>query len=202
LRIKELDSVFLNMTARSKGETARGPHSDAMDPNETTEVEMADRRRDRLLAALIEKLPAPGCEWDRSQRVAWLDMMAMAFDVVYGRCAAAPVAPLKAGDDATASPGLAAPRSFSLTADGASADGPARQFYVDHDGFAMGDARPIAMEDLPEGATLWDERSGLECGDVTTILWRDIGTTRKSLPHGVLFKAAEKNPQRQLPERE
>lgn len=77
-----------------------------------------------------------------------------------------------------------------------------RRFYVDHDGFAMGDARPIAMEDLPDGATLWDERSGPECGDVATILWRDIGTTRKSLPLGVVFKAAVKSAQRQSPERE
>ena len=151
---------------------------------------MAERRRDRLLAALIAKLPAPGCEWERSERVAWLRMMAMAFDVVYGRCAPVPVAPIEAADDAAALPGLAAPRSFPIDADAAGVHGPARRFYVDHDGFAMGDARPIAIEDLPECATLWDERSGPECGNVTTILWRDIGTTRKSLPPGVLFKAA------------
>lgn len=86
---------------------------------------MVERRRDRLLAALIEKLPAPGCEWDRSQRVAWLHMMAMAFDVVYGRCAPVPIAPLEAGDEALALPGLAAPRSSSIVADGAGVHGPA-----------------------------------------------------------------------------
>jgi hypothetical protein len=180
---------------------ARGPRFDAA-PSETTEVEMADRRRDRLLAALIEKLPAPGCEWDRSQRIAWLHMMAMAFDVVYGRCAPVTVAPLDAKDESPALPESVSRISLSLAADGAGVHGPARRFYVDHDGFAMGDARPIAMEDLPENVTLWDERSGPECGDVTTILWRDIGTTRRSLPHSVLFKAAVKNAQRQLPEHE
>jgi hypothetical protein len=52
----------------------------------------------------------------------------------------------------------------------------------------MGDGRPVAMEDLPADATLWDERTGVECGDVAAILWRDIGTSRRSLPPGVTLK--------------
>ena len=30
--------------------------------------------------------------------------------------------------------------------------------------------------------------TGAECGDVATILWRDIGTTRRSLPPGVTLR--------------
>ena len=52
----------------------------------------------------------------------------------------------------------------------------------------MGDGKPIAMEDLPAGATLWDERAGVECGDVAAILWREIGTSHRGLPPGVSLR--------------
>jgi len=180
-------------------------------------------KQDRLLAALIAKLPPPAAPWVREERIAWLRMMAMAFDAVYGSCAAVSIAlgnrqmsgcacsdvlavTVDASDGATmAAIGRAGndvgfargragaasllQRETSSAADLASPPAPLR-FYVDHDGFAMGDGKPIAMEDLPEGATLWDRRSGLECGDLTTILWRDIGTTRRSLPRGVILRAA------------
>jgi hypothetical protein len=64
----------------------------------------------------------------------------------------------------------------------------AQRFSVDRDGFAMGDGRPVAMDDLPAGVILWDERVGLECGDASAILWRDIGTSRRSLPPGVTLR--------------
>ena len=152
---------------------------------------MTKARQDRLLAALIAKLPAGQALWRRDQRVAWLRMMASAFDVVYGPCAPVAIAPADAREDGPAA------GCNDLTACPVSVAGAlsrpqrsVRRFIVDHDGFAMGDGQPIAMEDLPEGATLWDERTGLECGDVTAILWRDIGTTRRSLPSGVTLKPA------------
>jgi hypothetical protein len=154
---------------------------------------MTKARQDRLLAALIAKLPAGQAPWRCDQRVAWLRMMATAFDVVYGPCAPVAIAPADAREDAPAAD-LAgpAPRPAAAPAAGVlSRPGPpVRRFIVDHDGFAMGDGHPLAIEDLPEGATLWDERTGLECGDVTAILWRDIGTTRRSLPPGVTLKPA------------
>jgi hypothetical protein len=178
-------------------------------------------RHDKLLAALIAKLPPSAAPWERVERIAWLRMMAMAFDVVYGACTAVPIAPgelrVLSGpcDDAAATSGACG--KTSMAGGGSAGDGvgyargragsaiatltaspsaialsqpTSLRFYVDQDGFAMGDGEPIAMEDLPEGATLWDERSGLECGDLTTVLWRDIGTTRRSLPRGVILKAA------------
>ena len=63
-----------------------------------------------------------------------------------------------------------------------------QRFHVDRDGFAMGDGKPVAIEDLPAGAILWDERVGIECGDVASILWRDIGTSRRSLPPSVTLR--------------
>ena len=174
---------------------------------------MTKARQDRLLAALIAKLPVGEGPWRREERVAWLRMMATAFDVVYGPCAQIAIAPADArweaaadacedvpaagSEDLTSFPGSTAASADDLAPRLVSREGalsrrqrPARRFLVDQDGFAMGDGQPIAMEDLPEGVTLWDERTGLECGDVTTILWRDIGTTRRSLPCGVTLKPA------------
>jgi hypothetical protein len=145
---------------------------------------MTKVKHDRLLAALIAKLPIEIVQWSRADRIAWLRMMAMAFDVVYGPCGDVRILPEEAHNgkaDQTAitptpAPAEAAPASAT------------QRFYVDRDGFAMGDGRPIAMEDLPAGATLWDERAGAECGDVAAILWRDIGTTRGNLPPGIILR--------------
>lgn len=151
------------------------------------------QRRDRLLAALIAKLPAAGL-WDSRERIAWLRMMATAFDVAYGAGAPIRITPMSA-PDGNAAPGCAALPESSLPAGAGAIALPPRRFYVDRDGFAMADGKPIAAKDLPENATLWDERVGLECGDLTTILWRDIGTTRQGLPPGVtLITAADARP--------
>jgi hypothetical protein len=154
---------------------------------------MSKARHDRLLAALIAKLPAEMAQWSRADRVAWLRMMAMAFDVAYGPCGGIRIALEEACDDGrsisgdrSASAAHHEPPEHRPTAQSMS-DVPQR-FYVDRDGFAMGDGRPVAMEDLPTGAILWDERVGIECGDAAAILWRDIGTTRRSLPPGVTLR--------------
>jgi hypothetical protein len=114
-------------------------------------------------------------------------MMAMAFDVVYGPCGSMTI-----GDDrlrdAGVDDGFHDPaRSASPPASAELSEVPHR-FYVDRDGFAMADGKPLALEELPPGAVLWDERGGVECGDLTTILWRDIGSTRRSLPPGVALR--------------
>jgi hypothetical protein len=166
---------------------------------------MIKAKHGRLLAALIAKLPAETAGWPRAGRVAWLRMMAMAFDVAYGPCGGIRVALEDArgddrsddhrsindrsGDDARSAfaplHGVAEHRAASQAQ---AAPGAAQRFYVDRDGFAMGDGRPVAMEDLPAGVTLWDERIGIECGDAAAILWRDIGSTRRGLPPSVTLR--------------
>src|SRR5258708_25884454 len=47
---------------------------------------MAKAKRDRLLVALSAKLPMEAAQWPRADRIAWLQMIAMALDVVYGPC--------------------------------------------------------------------------------------------------------------------
>jgi hypothetical protein len=153
---------------------------------------MTKARHDPLLSALIAKLPADAAQWPRAGRIAWLQMMAMAFDVVYGPCDRIRVAPEEGhGDDRGVSdqPETCAPFHGPAEHRAPTQPAPAAQrFYVDRDGFAMGDGRPIAMEDLPAGAVLWDERVGIECGDAAAILWRDIGTSRRSLPPGITLR--------------
>lgn len=154
---------------------------------------MTKARHDPLLSALIGRLPADAAQWPRAARIAWLQMMAMAFDVVYGPCGGIGVAPEEGrGDNRDVSDrpetyalfhGLAEHRAPAQPAPAA-----AQRFYVDRDGFAMGDGRPIAMEELPAGAVLWDERVGIECGDAAAILWRDIGTSRERLPPGITLR--------------
>jgi len=157
---------------------------------------MAKAKHDRLLAALIARLPTGTEPWPRAERIAWLRMMALAFDVIHGPCGGVRIVPAEAGESISAgqsdhpataphpAPAAAAPLAMP------------QRFYVDRDGFAMAafdsgsGGRPIAMEDLPAGATLWDERAGIECGDAAAILWRDIGATRRSLPPGVTLKPA------------
>ncbi len=158
---------------------------------------MSRPRQDRLLAALIAKLPVQGGQWPREDRVTWLRMMAMAFDVVYGSCGAVGIAAVRSSehmDEAEAafadllSPSAASVSSKSLESTSSSTDA-SRRFHVDPDGFAMADGKPITIDDLPPGAILWDER-GAEAGDLSAILWRDIGTTRRGLPAGVTLMPA------------
>jgi hypothetical protein len=151
---------------------------------------MTRARHDRLLAALIAKLP-PEARWPRDGRIAWLQMMAMAFDVVYGPCDGVRVTSADASGDGRGDEDSAVAPPHGRAEFGAApppASGLPQRFYVDRDGFAMGGGRPIAMEDLPAAATLWDERLGVECGDVSAILWRGIGVSRDRLPPGITLR--------------
>ena len=149
---------------------------------------MIKAKHDRLLAAMIAKLPTEIAQWPRADRMAWLQMIAMAFDVVYGPCGGIRVVAGRADDvDERANTPRPVSATHHVTAQAAP---PAPQrFYVDRDGFAMGDGKPVAIEDLPAGAILWDERVGIECGDIAAILWRDIGTSRRSLPPNVTLRS-------------
>jgi hypothetical protein len=104
-------------------------------------------------------------------------MMAMAFDAVYGRGGAITIAAADVHTHSASPGGIEAPASPRP-----------RRFYVDPDGFAMCDGRPIGVDDLPENAILWDERTGIDRGDPAAILWRDVGASRQTLPPGVTLR--------------
>jgi hypothetical protein len=150
---------------------------------------MAKAKRDRLLVALIAKLPMELAPWPRADRIAWLQMIAMALDVVYGPCSGIRVVDEGAhGDEAGRSANAPRPVLAGHHVTAQAAPRTPQRFYVDRDGFAMGDGKPVTMEDLPAGTILWDERVGIDCGDAVAILWRDIGTSRRSLPPGIILR--------------
>src|SRR5260370_36053260 len=105
---------------------------------------------DGLLVALIAKLPMEAARWPRADRIAWLQMIAMALDVVYGPCGGIRVvAEGTQGDEAGHS--AKAPRPVSAGHQGtAQAPPPApRSVYVGRHRFASAAARPVSMRELP-----------------------------------------------------
>ena len=107
---------------------------------------MPKARHDKLIAALIAKLPAPTdgtAQWQQEDRITWLQMMAMAFDAVYGRCCSIAIAADVAQPvGANSAPSVPPPCPETEPRR-------PRRFYVDHDGFAISDGRPIGIDDLP-----------------------------------------------------
>jgi hypothetical protein len=136
-----------------------------------------------LIRALVAELPLPAKDgFPGSARESWIAMARHAFDVVYGM-ASSPVQAYVAIDPPLL-PGELFGEALGPIKVQYPADGP-RRFYVDHDGFAMIDGQPLAFNELPSIVTLWDERVGYEAGDVTAILWKDVGTVQMPLPPGV-----------------
>jgi hypothetical protein len=148
-----------------------------------------------LIRALVAELPLPAKDgFPGSARESWIAMARHAFDVVYGVAASSPVEAHDTSDGihrqyaasvehlrrASVDPPMAeamAPPAERL--------GEVRRYYIDHDGFAMVDGQPLAFNELPSIVTLLDERVGYDAGDVTAILWKDVGTVKMPLPPGV-----------------
>src|SRR5258707_10574443 len=113
---------------------------------------MAKAKRDRLLVALIARLPMEVAQWPGADRIAWLQMIAMALDVVYGPCGGIRVvAEGTHGDEAghSANAPRPVPAGHHVTAQ--AAPPPPQRFYVDPHGFAIGGGKPGAIGGLPAG---------------------------------------------------
>jgi hypothetical protein len=131
-----------------------------------------------LIRALVAELPLPARGgFPAESRESWIAMARHAFDVVYGVGALQACGTVERPLD----PSPQSPVGTIRTVDGTAG----RRFYVDHDGFAMVDGRPLAFDELPSIVTLGDERSGFELGDFSSILWKGIGTVTTGLPAGV-----------------
>lgn len=131
---------------------------------------------DPLVAALIAKLPAMGAPFPAEARAAWLKMCAMAFDVAYG-----------AAEDIPAFLGAAKPAAAAAKAKPAAPPPPDEdeepRFYIARDGRALRDpgAKPVGLNDVPTGETIWDERpAGLR--DLDSIVWKDGTWPAAALP--------------------
>lgn len=120
----------------------------------------------KLIAALIDALPAYGTEWPIDRQKAWLEMMAKALSIAYGGDVAASLAsPAPAATEAQpAAPIPSGPRQKFQRAQ-------TYPFYIDGDGYARrqnGD-RVVAAD--VGGDILYDLR-GMD-GDAATIIWAD-----------------------------
>lgn len=159
---------------------------------------------DPLLAALIEKLPQGGTDWPAADREAWLTMMRMAFNVVYGAAGDVVSGGTVGGVTtsvvvpATFLPGSGAalgamvnPAIAGMTSVAPPHSPKSPAYYIDSDGYAMRNGIPIDPHEIPPGATLWDERTTHEVMDVTTILWKTGGATKQPPPPEVHFRAGK-----------
>lgn len=147
------------------------------------EPKQARPRLDPLLAALIEKLPAGGEEWPATERRAWLQMMGMAFDVVYGICDRVLVV--------GASGSMAVEATYEATGDGSmrlTSVKPAEQprpgnapyqFYIDLAGYVMKGDGSRCMPDEAKGWTIYDVRGE---ADLNAIIWADDS---RGVPRGM-----------------
>jgi hypothetical protein len=118
---------------------------------------------DRLLDALIDKLPATGFAWPQADRDAWLSLMRSAFDLVYGRdgqpaprpaVVELPPLPLR-GDDVPA-PVVAIDR-----------------WHIDSFGVARSpEGEETPLEGIPRGTALLDLRAESD-GRLDTVIWAD-----------------------------
>lgn len=130
---------------------------------------------DPLIAALIAKLPKTGSAWSLAARINWLRMFVMALNEAYGLEGAIAVSPEL---EARRPPLRLVPVSDAASSidNSVAKQPPAARFVIDSEGFAMLGLKPIAPEDIPAGATLWDERRAGEQLDLSTVLWKGEGT--------------------------
>jgi hypothetical protein len=115
---------------------------------------------DPLLAAIIAKLPAASSGWPVEQRKAWLHMMEMAFDVVYGP------------SDAKAAPvSIDPPRTAVGVAMGVAHAG--FDYYVDPEGEVLNaiDNSNVLPSDVGD-EMIYDYRRG-PARDRATVIWAD-----------------------------
>lgn len=115
---------------------------------------MPRRKTDPLLSALISKLPPAG-PWPADQQKRWLDMMGVAFTVVYG-------GPVGGGMSA----------SFAPVSDKtATQPKPSYPFVIDADGYARRGPNGKRIKPSDVTGPIFDMRG--EDGDMRTITWAD-----------------------------
>lgn len=124
---------------------------------------------DPLLAALIDKLPPAGTKWSMDERRAWVSMLEMAFQVVYGatedrgrELRPEVVSAIEAEARLRMMP--AAEVVATLPNDSG------LKFVIDAAGHARrSDGKPILPGDIPPHEVLYDSRG--EMGDLSAIIW-------------------------------
>lgn len=130
-------------------------------------------RPNPMIAAVLKEIPGP--ESTRAQRVAWLRMVAMSMDTIYGAADGGPIElPDFLGVPLPHNPSIALPAQAAAPAPPKPAvrlvEPP--RFFIDRDGFARQapSMEPITAGQLG-GDTIFDDRG--EFGDLGSIVWAD-----------------------------
>lgn len=141
---------------------------------------------DPLLAALIGKLPPGNASWPHAKRIAWLELMFKAFDVVYENDGAVIEMPkFLPGAGAMADATMATTIMKAAPAATPAAEPPFRQmgghaFYIDKKGRACrAGGGQIMPAEIPAGEIVYDLRG--EAGDLGAIEWQDGSTGVRGL---------------------
>lgn len=147
-------------------------------------------KRNPLIAALLEQLPADGT-WPRGARVNWLRMMVMAMNQAYGEAAEIAIDPVVGSPGSMRVFGTPGEGSMAVhettriaVAAGTAVNGvdvaPTRKalpapphIYIDHDGFVRQSPGDLQVTKEAIGAldVIYDYRG--ETGDLGSIIWAD-----------------------------
>jgi hypothetical protein len=119
-----------------------------------------------VINALIEELPAPGAPWPAAERKAWLELMATAFTLAYGKSEGHAMRQSVADGGASQPVRARKPRPPKPVKITAAAAG----FHVDRDGFARDHKGDRILPDDVAGP-LVDLRG--EHGNLSQIRWAD-----------------------------
>lgn len=170
--------------AAGSGHTLTSPeYRGPIDPRDMT---------DPLLAALIGKIPRGGTHWTAEQRTAWLQMMWMAFDVVFGPTGTdgaidlpAFLRPREKAAAATLTVAPATPAAAPV----ARAKHAGHNFYIDLEGAACNaEGIPVLVSDIPADEIVFDYRPPAgDFRDHAGITWADGTQGTAGLAPGVSY---------------
>jgi hypothetical protein len=134
-------------------------------------------KRNPLIAALLEQLPADGT-WPRGARVNWLRMMVMAMNQAYGEATEIVIDPVERESIRivnalhTISQQLTSPAGVDVAPTRKALPAPPH-IYIDHDGFVRQSPGDLQVTKEAIGAldVIYDYRG--ETGDLGSIIWAD-----------------------------
>ena len=124
---------------------------------------MTRPKKNPLLHALISELPDAGSDWPVEKQLAWLNLMAMAFGMVYGGDAAQQMG-------ASTEKKTVEPAKFGAVKK-TEKPKPTYAFMIDEGGYVMrGNGERVSPKEV-NGKTVHDMR-GID-GDLGAIIWAD-----------------------------
>jgi len=128
--------------------------------------------KDPLVAATVGKLPAAGTPWPQDERDNWFDLMRKCVAVTYGP-------PPRPGAAAGEAPHFGEAPITST------------KYYIQPDGTAVADGRPIDPHQIPPGTVVLDYRPLPIDEEYNPIMWLTHGAKAIKLPNRVIVRPAK-----------